>query len=67
MRILTYTTTSADDGRAVRSVVPRRLSLGQHSLQCIFRIVAVDVQHLLNARDQLFLRQKDMSVLERVV
>ena len=30
MRILTYTVTEADAGRAVRSVVPRRFRLGQH-------------------------------------
>lgn len=33
MRILTYTVTEADEGRAVRSVVPRRLSLGQHAFR----------------------------------
>ena len=33
MRILTYTVTSSDAGRAVRSVVPRRFSLGQHAFR----------------------------------
>ena len=33
MRILTYTVTEADAGRAVRSVVPRRFSLGQHAFR----------------------------------
>ena len=33
MRILTYTVTGADDGRAVRSVVPRRFCLGQHAFR----------------------------------
>ena len=33
MRILTYTVTQADAGRAVRSVVPRRFSLGQHAFR----------------------------------
>ena len=33
MRILTYTVTVADDGRAVRSVVPRRFCLGQHAFR----------------------------------
>ena len=31
MRILTYTVTPEDAGRAVRSVVPRRFSLGTHA------------------------------------
>ena len=30
MRILTYDVTAADDGRAIRTVVPRRFSLGNH-------------------------------------
>ena len=33
MRILTHTVSSADEGRAVRSVVPRRFSLGQHAFR----------------------------------
>ena len=33
MRILTYTVTEADAGRAVRSVVPRRFCLGQHAFR----------------------------------
>ena len=33
MRILTYTVTEADAGRAVRSVIPRRFSLGQHAFR----------------------------------
>lgn len=33
MRILTYTVTDADAGKAVRSVVPRRFSLGQHAFR----------------------------------
>lgn len=33
MRILTYTVTAADAGRAVRSVVPRRFQLGQHAFR----------------------------------
>lgn len=31
MRILTYITTEADAGRAVRSVVPKRFQLGAHA------------------------------------
>ena len=33
MRILTYTVTREDDGRAVRSVVPRRFHLGEHAFR----------------------------------
>ena len=33
MRILTYTVTEADAGRAVRSVVPRRFCLGQYAFR----------------------------------
>ena len=33
MRTLTYTVTDIDEGRAVRSVVPRRFSLGQHAFR----------------------------------
>ena len=33
LRILTYTASAADAGRAVRSVVPRRFSLGQHAFR----------------------------------
>ena len=33
MRSLTYTVTDIDAGRAVRSVVPRRFSLGQHAFR----------------------------------
>ena len=43
MRILTYTTTSADAGKAVRSVVPRRLSLGQHAFRRLKVLHAIHV------------------------
>ena len=33
MRILTYVTTQEDEGRAVRSVVPRQFSLGTHAFR----------------------------------
>ena len=56
MRILTYTVTEADAGRAVRSVVPRRFSLGQHAFRRLkvlgaIRIggVPVHADHLLRA------------------
>ena len=56
MRILTYTVTEADAGRAVRSVVPRRFSLGQHAF-CRLKVlgairiggVPVHADHLLRA------------------
>jgi len=46
MRILTYIVTAADAGRAVRSVVPRRFSLGQHA----FRRLKVQESILANGR-----------------
>lgn len=56
MRILTYTVTEADAGRAVRSVVPRRFSLGQHAFRRLkvlgaIRVggVPVHADHLLRA------------------
>ena len=33
MRMLTYTVTPADEGRAIRSVVPRRFQLGAHAFR----------------------------------
>lgn len=44
MRTLTYTVTPQDDGRAVRSVVPRRFQLGTH----IFRRLKVQGGVLVN-------------------
>lgn len=43
MRILTYTATAADEGRAVRSVVPRRFSLGQHAFRRLKMLGAIRV------------------------
>ena len=43
MRILTYVVTAADDGRAVRTVVPRRFSLGQHAFRRLKVLGAVHV------------------------
>lgn len=43
MRILTYTVTEADAGRAVRSVVPRRFSLGQHAFRRLKVLGAIRV------------------------
>ena len=43
MRVLTYTVTALDDGRAVRSVVPRRFSLGQHAIRRLKVLGAIRV------------------------
>lgn len=43
MRILTYVVTAADEGRAVRSVVPRRFSLGQHAFRRLKVLGAIHV------------------------
>ena len=43
MRILTYTVTEADAGRAVRSVVPRRFCLGQHAFRRLKVLGAIRV------------------------
>ena len=43
MRILTYTVTPSDAGRAVRSVVPRRFHLGQHAFRRLKVLGAIRV------------------------
>ena len=43
MRILTYTTGAQDAGRAVRTVVPRRFSLGQHAFRRLKVLSAIHV------------------------
>ena len=43
MRILTYVVTAMDDGRAVRTVVPRRFSLGQHAFRRLKVLGAIRV------------------------
>lgn len=43
MRTLTYIVTAADAGRAVRSVVPRRFSLGQHAFRRLKLLGAIRV------------------------
>lgn len=66
MRILTYTVTDADAGKAVRSVVPRRFSLGQHAfrrLKVLEAIYAggrpVRASHILQAGDVVEVRLPD--------
>lgn len=43
MRILTYIADSSDEGRAVRSVVPRRFRLGQHAFRRLKVLHAIHV------------------------
>lgn len=43
MRTLTYVVTARDDGRAVRTVVPRRFSLGQHAFRRLKVLGAIHV------------------------
>ena len=43
MRVLRYTVTDQDDGRAVRSVVPRRFSLGTHAYRRLKALGAIRV------------------------
>ena len=43
MRTLSYEVTQADDGRAVRVVVPRRFSLGQHAFRWLKMLSAIHV------------------------
>ena len=66
MRILTYTVTDADDGRAVRSVVPRRFALGQHAFRRLKVLQAIHVgghpvraDHVLRAGDVIEVRLPD--------
>ncbi|MBQ7786342.1 MAG: RluA family pseudouridine synthase [Clostridia bacterium] len=58
VRILTYTAGEADEGRAVRSVVPRRFQLGQHAFRRLKVLEAIRVNdqvvradHILHAGD----------------
>lgn len=60
MRILTYTAVPADEGRAVRSVVPRRFSLGAHAFRRLKVLGAIRVNgqivradHIVHAGDVL--------------
>ena len=60
MRILTYTAGPMDEGRAVRSVVPRRFALGQHAFRRLKVLKAIHVNgaavradYILHAGDQI--------------
>ena len=66
MRILTYTATDTDAGKAVRSVVPRRLSLGQHAFRRLKVLHAIYVNgspvrasHVLRAGDVIEVQLPD--------
>lgn len=41
VRILTYTVTEADAGRAIRALVPRRFSMGQHAFRRLKMLEAI--------------------------
>ena len=63
MRILTCIAAAADDGRAVRSVVPRRFRLGQHAFRRLKVLRAIYVNgctvradHILRAGDVIEVR-----------
>lgn len=43
MRILVYVATPADEGRAVRTVVPRRFALGQHAFRRLKMLQAIRI------------------------
>ena len=60
MRILSYTVTAADEGRAVHSVAPRRFSLGKHAFRRLkvlgaIRVggVSVRADYILHAGERL--------------
>jgi len=60
VRILTYTAGPMDEGRAVRSVVPRRFALGQHAFRRLKVLKAIHVNgaavradYILHAGDQI--------------
>lgn len=60
MRILTYDVTPADDGRAIRAVVPRRFSLGNHAFRRLkvlgaIRVAGVPVRadHIVHAGERI--------------
>ncbi len=59
MRILTYTATQQDDGRAVRTVVPRRFALGQHAFRRLKVLGAIFVNGQ-TVRADYVLRAGDM-------
>ena len=66
MRILTYIATPADEGRAVRSVAPRRFSLGNHAFRRLKVLGAIRVagecvraDYILHAGDVLQIHLPD--------
>ena len=77
MRILSYTVTAADEGRAVRSVAPRRFLLGNHAFRRLkvlgaIRVAGVSVRadYILHAGDVLEIylpddMAEDLSLVSR--
>ena len=66
MRILTHIVTGSDAGKAVRSVVPRRFSLGQHAFRRLKVLEAIYVDgcpvrasHILRAGEVIEVRLPD--------
>ena len=53
MRILTCTASAADEGRAVRSVVPRRFALGQHAFRRLKVLEAILVNGQVARADRI--------------
>lgn len=62
MRILTYVATSEDDGRAVRSVVPCRFSLGEHAYRRLKQLGAIRVNGEIARADRI-VREGDVLTL----
>ncbi|MBP3655176.1 MAG: RluA family pseudouridine synthase [Clostridia bacterium] len=66
MRILTYIAGAMDEGRAVRSVVPRRFQLGEHAFRrlkvqggILVGGVSVRADHIIHAGDVIAIRLPD--------
>ena len=53
MRLLHYTVTQEDDGRAVRSVVPRRFQLGQHAFRRLKVLNAIRIHDIPVRADRI--------------
>ncbi len=62
MRILTYVATREDDGHAVRSVVPRRFSLGEHAYRRLKVLGAIRVGGEIARADRI-VREGDVISL----
>jgi len=74
MRILTYTVTDADAGHAVRAIVPRRFSLGQHAFRRLKVLEAIRVNgsvvradYILHAGEIIEVRLPDDEAAQMVM